>query len=107
MIKSHAEQLILDCGLDNFDAEVDVSPIGPPPPDVTDGFWDVWIRGDEITGRDRRIQITDSEDCPGRYYVGRDEDNTIRGNVGFTVEVDKGEIHPTVLILLNGEFVFS
>lgn len=104
MLKAEAKQLITDCGLDNFDAVVDVSPIGPQP--LEGPAWDVWLRGEHP--RDREIQVTKSEEHPGRYLVGVDERDEIHeGNVGFTVEVGKSDIHQTILLLMQGVFVFS
>lgn len=104
MFKGEAAQLIIDCRLDIFDAVVDVSPIGPQP--LGGPAWDVWIRGEHP--RDRNLQVTNSEEHLGRYLVGIDErDDLHKGNVGFTVEVGKADIHQTILLLMHGVFVFS
>lgn len=103
MNKVHAKHLIVDTGLQHLEPVVDVSPIGPPPPGMTDGYWDIFI---DYKGR--RIQISDSEENPHRYYVGVDQPDDLHGgNMGFTVEVGRTDVKSTVLMLIRGEFVFS
>jgi hypothetical protein len=107
MEESEARSLITDTGLDALGAIVDVHPVGPPPPGYT-AYWDVWIRGDDNEKRNREFQVTKSEEHPDRYLVGLDENDPIHnGIVGFTVEVGKTDIKPTIELLMRGVFIFA